>query len=166
MFNSTQTDFVSVLLIAPMLHQLEFVSLSCEIWKNGNIHHQLYSPPLISLSESKKLCFRLQVLLCITYSPNFDINGDSILRIAEVGPPESVFRVASADVWDLTSDNTQECFTTVILISNMQKWIFWILCSAVVFRNASEEKQSIQPSWFTSECDCLYPQIIVFLYFD
>uniref|UniRef100_A0A3Q1F0C5 ARFGEF family member 3 n=1 Tax=Acanthochromis polyacanthus TaxID=80966 RepID=A0A3Q1F0C5_9TELE len=28
--------------------------------------------------------FCVQVLLCITYSPNFDINGDSILRIAEV----------------------------------------------------------------------------------
>ncbi|XP_068183588.1 brefeldin A-inhibited guanine nucleotide-exchange protein 3 [Antennarius striatus] len=26
----------------------------------------------------------MKVLLCITYSPNFDINGDSILRIAEV----------------------------------------------------------------------------------
>ncbi|GLD69225.1 brefeldin A-inhibited guanine nucleotide-exchange protein 3, partial [Lates japonicus] len=25
----------------------------------------------------------MKVLLCITYSPNFDINGDSILRIAE-----------------------------------------------------------------------------------
>ncbi|MEQ2232974.1 Brefeldin A-inhibited guanine nucleotide-exchange protein 3 [Ilyodon furcidens] len=26
----------------------------------------------------------MKVLLCITYSPNFDINGDSILRIAQV----------------------------------------------------------------------------------
>lgn len=34
-------------------------------------------------------CLLLQVLLCITYSPNFDINGDSILRIAEVGRPEA-----------------------------------------------------------------------------
>uniref|UniRef100_A0A3P9DQT2 ARFGEF family member 3 n=1 Tax=Maylandia zebra TaxID=106582 RepID=A0A3P9DQT2_9CICH len=31
----------------------------------------------------------MKVLLCITYSPNFDINGDSILRIAEVGQPET-----------------------------------------------------------------------------
>ena len=70
---------------------VKFVSPT-QLKKKQHSSH-VHSPPLISLSESEILCFPLQVLLCITYSPNFDINGDSILRIAEVGPPESVFGV-------------------------------------------------------------------------
>lgn len=45
----------------------------------------LVAPPTHPKAVSPDLSVSyVQVLLCITYSPNFDINGDSILRIAQV----------------------------------------------------------------------------------
>lgn len=47
------------------------------------IHKQYQNWPLGAVSPDLSV-FCVQVLLCVTYSPNFDINGDSILRIAQV----------------------------------------------------------------------------------
>ncbi|XP_041645765.1 brefeldin A-inhibited guanine nucleotide-exchange protein 3 isoform X2 [Cheilinus undulatus] len=60
------------------------ISLEVEV-----LEKQLLSQMLEAIRVTPSLHEDLQVevmkvLLCITYSPNFDINGDSILRIAEV----------------------------------------------------------------------------------
>uniref|UniRef100_A0AAQ5ZPI4 SEC7 domain-containing protein n=1 Tax=Amphiprion ocellaris TaxID=80972 RepID=A0AAQ5ZPI4_AMPOC len=56
----------------------------------------------------------MKVLLCITYSPNFDINGDSILRIAEVGLGINLFMVF-ADI-SPTSQALCEDVVTVLTV--------------------------------------------------